>query len=218
LQERNNIIKEIYQHLLRFYGPQGWWPGETRLEIIVGAILTQNVSWKNVEKSIERIKASGFMDMDTLISMDDEVLHDFIRSTGYYRQKAGRLKELLKFIKENYGNIENMVFDTNLREKLLAIKGIGKETADSILLYALDLPYFVVDAYTFRIFRRIGIIEESNKVKYEDIREMVEKSLGKNVNDLKEFHALLVALGKDHCKKVPVCEGCPLYSICQRKI
>lgn len=218
MQEKSENIRHIYTHLLSFFGPQGWWPGETRLEVIVGAILTQNVSWKNVEKSIENIKSRGLMNMESLLDMDENELQSLIRPAGYYRQKSKRLREMLSFVKENYGSIDAMSCDSGLRDKLLKIKGIGKETADSIMLYALDMPVFVVDAYTLRIFKRMGIIDDDSKERYEEVREMVELALERKTEDLKEFHALLVELGKRYCRKKPECEVCPLNGICSRNI
>jgi endonuclease-3 related protein len=218
LQEKNDRIKEIYYELLDFYGPQGWWPGETRLEVIVGAILTQNVSWKNVEKSIINLKKEGLLNINSLLNIEDEKLYTLIKSSGYFRQKAKRLKDFLRFINDNYGRIEEMINDRNIREKILNVKGIGKETADSILLYALDLPFFVVDTYTLRIFKRMGLIEDINLKSYEEIRIMVENSLDRNVKDLKEFHALLVEHGKKYCKKEPLCDKCPINKKCRKNI
>lgn len=218
MQEKNDRIKEIYYELLDFYGPQGWWPGETRLEVIVGAILTQNVSWKNVEKSIINLKKEGLLNINSLLNIEDEKLYTLIKSSGYFRQKAKRLKDFLRFINDNYGRIEEMINDRNIREKILNVKGIGKETADSILLYALDLPFFVVDTYTLRIFKRMGLIEDINLKSYEEIRIMVENSLDRNVKDLKEFHALLVEHGKKYCKKEPLCDKCPINKKCGKNI
>ncbi|MEM4256726.1 MAG: endonuclease, partial [Thermoplasmata archaeon] len=183
-----------------------------------GAILTQNTSWKNVEKSIKKLKSEGLLNFDSLLNLKIDDLELMIKHSGFYRQKANRIKEFLNKVKENFSDIENMRKEENLRDFLLGIKGIGMETADSILLYAFEKPFFVVDAYTLRIFKRIGIIKNESKNNYEEIRLMVENELNKNINDLKEFHALLVELGKDHCKKRPKCDGCPIFSLCSRNI
>ncbi len=217
MQEKNEILKIIYKKLFEYYGPQHWWPGETKLEIIVGAILTQNTSWRNVEKSIEKLKFANMLNFESLLNADVGTLESMIRNSGFYRQKARRIKNFIEEINKRFGSIEGMEGE-GLREILLGIKGIGKETADSILLYALDKPFFVVDAYTLRIFKRYGIIDNESKEKYDEIRQMVENAFEKNLDDLKEFHALLVKLGKDHCRKRPLCEGCPLGIECPRKI
>ncbi|MEM3219771.1 MAG: endonuclease III domain-containing protein [Thermoplasmata archaeon] len=216
--EKNELLREIYRRLLEYYGPQHWWPGDSTFEIIVGAILTQNTSWKNVEKSIKKLKSEGLLNFDSLLNLKIDDLELMIKHSGFYRQKANRIKEFLNKVKENFSDIENMRKEENLRDFLLGIKGIGMETADSILLYAFEKPFFVVDAYTLRIFKRIGIIKNESKKNYEEIRLMVENELNKNINDLKEFHALLVELGKDHCKKRPKCDGCPIFSLCSRNI
>ena len=216
--EKNELLREIYRRLLEYSGPQHWWPGDSTFEIIVGAILTQNTSWKNVEKSIKKLKSEGLLNFDSLLNLKIDDLELMIKHSGFYRQKANRIKEFLNKVKENFSDIENMRKEENLRDFLLGIKGIGMETADSILLYAFEKPFFVVDAYTLRIFKRIGIIKNESKNNYEEIRLMVENELNKNINDLKEFHALLVELGKDHCKKRPKCDGCPIFSLCSRNI
>ncbi len=212
-----NEIKNIYNILFESFGPQHWWPGETKFEIVVGAVLTQNTSWKNVEKSIKELKDNNLLEFEKILNVDENVLQEKIRSSGFYKQKAQRLKNLVMKIKEKYGTFENFL-ENGEREFLLNIKGIGMETADSILLYAMDKPYFVVDAYTLRIFKRYGIIDNDDKKNYENVRKLVEETFNKNVKDLQEFHALLVKLGKEYCRKNPRCDNCPLREKCKKKV
>lgn len=212
-----NEIKNIYNILFESFGPQHWWPGETKFEIVVGAVLTQNTSWKNVEKSIKELKDNNLLAFEKILNVAENFLQEKIRSSGFYKQKAQRLKNLVMKIKEEYGTFENFL-ENGEREFLLNIKGIGMETADSILLYAMDKPYFVVDAYTLRIFKRYGIIDNDEKKNYENVRKLVEETFNKNVKDLQEFHALLVKLGKEYCRKNPNCDNCPLREKCKKKV
>lgn len=204
-------IKEFYTKLIRHYGPQGWWPAESRLECIIGAILTQNTSWKNVEKALKNLKNNDLINFNNLLRISLPELAEIIRPSGYYNLKATRLKNFVEFIKENYDSkIENMLNEktTVIRKKLLLINGIGSETADTIILYALEKPVFVVDRYTYRIFNRHHLITE--KTSYEDIQKLFTDSIEQKTQIYNEFHALIVRLGKDHCKKSPKCSGCPL--------
>ncbi len=230
-------VKTIYKQLLKAYGYQGWWPvtvskeagpkyfpgdyshprnEKEAWEIIVGAILTQNTSWKNVEKAIVNLINSKCLDLECISKMKTEKLAKLIKPSGYYNQKANRLKSLAKYL-EKWPSLEAF-FDRpveEIRKELLAIKGIGKETADSILLYAGKKPIFVVDAYTRRIFHRLGLTNES--LDYDDIRKLVESELSKAKNKreiFNEFHALLVEHAKRHCRKKPICKDCPLAGIC----
>ncbi len=207
-------IRRLLDLLLELYGPQGWWPAETRFEVIVGAILTQNTAWKNVEKAIANLKREGCLTPDRILSCPEERLKELIRPAGFYNQKAARLKEVSRFLLE-HGGLEGLdVLPTEeLRSLLLSIKGIGRETADSILLYAFDRPVFVVDRYTYRIFTRLGIWK--GPFDYEGIRELVEKEI-KDVKELQEFHALLVEHAKRYCRKKPLCNDCPLNQLCPR--
>lgn len=207
-------LLDIYDRLYERYGPQGWWPGETPFEIIVGAILTQNTNWKNVEKAIANLKKAGPLTPEALYGMATETLAELIRPAGYYNLKAQRLKHFLNWLFEKHdGEPESLeaVALSTLREQLLAIKGIGPETADSICLYGFEKPIFVVDAYTARIFGRHGMIEAPSG--YEQIQEMFHGDLGRDAALFNEFHALIVQVGKEHCKPKPVCEGCPLESL-----
>lgn len=205
----------IYQKLYSYFGPQRWWPGETPFEVIIGAILTQNTNWLNVEKAIGNLKKNKLLEPDKLYGLRDRKLALFIRPSGYYNIKAKRVKSFLKFFIKYYnGSVRKMSKGTvsSLRQQLLFVKGIGKETADSILLYALDKPIFVVDAYTKRIFSRHRFILES--ANYDEIQNLFMNNLKSNVSLFNEYHALLVKLGKDFClKRKPKCEMCPLKKV-----
>ncbi len=213
------MIRNIIEILLKHFGKQGWWPtiSENKEdEIAIGAILTQQTSWKNVEKCIENLSKANVLDLKRIAEMDLKELEEKIRPSGFYKLKAKRLKEFAEYIVKNYGSLR-LFFRKPLREcreELLSIKGIGKETADSILLYAGNKLVFVVDAYTFRILTRLGIWKE--KFSYEKIREFVEAKLPKDLEIYKETHALFVELGKNFCKKRPACESCPLNRICKK--
>jgi endonuclease-3 related protein len=202
---------EIYELLYERYGRQHWWPGEDRFEVIVGAILTQNTNWQNVEKAIANLKSAGYLNPRGLYEMTVEELAELIRPAGYYNIKASRLKNFLNWLFDNYAGslkaVENNTIDA-LREELLGIKGIGAETADSIILYAFEKPVFVVDAYTCRVLGRHGLIEDG--ADYEQIREFFEGNLVSDVAFFNEYHALLVKVGKEYCRPRARCEGCPL--------
>ena len=207
----NSSLLEIYEILFKRFGPQHWWPGESRLEIIVGAILTQNTNWKNVEKAITNLKQAGLLDLEALHKIPAEELAQHIRPAGYYNLKALRLKAFFTWLHTNYdGHLEALLQlpAESLREELLSVYGIGPETADSILLYGLDKPVFVVDAYTARITARHGLI--TPPFGYDELRGLFESSLPRDVQLFNEFHALLVRLGKDFCRPKPLCRGCPL--------
>ncbi len=207
------LIRRIYDVLFNTFGPQGWWPGDTPLEVAIGAILTQNTAWRNVEKAINNLKKEGLLDIKRLLSLSLEDLKELIRPAGFYNQKAQRLKSFLLWLLEKGGCLTEINESTaEIRRELLKIRGIGKETADSILLYAMDRPVFVVDAYTKRILSRHNIIEE--KADYDIVQAMFVENLPRSVALYKEYHALLVKLGKDYCKsKNPLCETCPLKTV-----
>jgi endonuclease-3 related protein len=212
-------LMEIYHKLLEHFGPRGWWPGESCLEIMLGAVLTQAVAWKNVEKAIAALKEAGLLDFSALLAIAEEELADFIKPALYHRQKARRLKILLDFIAENYGGDIDLMFSEPLspiRARLLALWGIGPETADSILLYAGNYPVFVVDAYTIRIFSRLGWVED--KCSYEKMQGLMQRHLPADTQIYNEYHALLVALGANYCKKrKALCQECPLAEYCSAK-
>ena len=207
-------LTEIYELLYDAFGPQDWWPGETRFEIIVGAILTQNTNWKNVEKAVTNLKSARCLNPQEIHRMAPEQLAELIRPAGYYNIKAKRLKNFLDWLFEDYeGDVSNLegVQTERLREEMLAIKGVGRETADSILLYALDRPVFVVDAYTARIAVRHELIEPD--ADYEQLRYLFESNLTEDVGLFNEYHALLVRAGKEFCKTQARCPGCPLEKL-----
>jgi len=206
-----NLLMEIYDRLYKAYGPRHWWPGETSFEVMVGAILTQNTSWKNVERAIQCLKRKGVLNIDGIHKLKKSVLASLIKSSGYYRIKANRLKTFVDFLFENYdGNINRMRKEElkALRQKLLGVKGIGPETADSILLYGLGKPTFVVDAYTKRVLSRHRMVSE--RASYEEIQRVFMKHLPHDKGLFNEYHALFVHLGKRVCKKIPRCDICPL--------
>ncbi len=208
------LLLEIYQRLFKTYGPQHWWPGESAFEVIVGAILTQNTSWANVEKAIRSLKNKGALTPEGIRDLKRSELSQLIRSSGYYRIKADRLKAFVKCLfKDYHGNLDLMKKEekNRLRERLLRIKGIGPETADSILLYGFGIPVFVVDAYTRRILSRHGIVSE--KASYDDIQNLFMEHLPHEEQLFNEYHALLVRLGKTVCKKIPKCDICPLSGV-----
>jgi len=198
--------------MFRAYGPRHWWPGETPLEVIVGAVLTQNTAWSNVERAIANLKSAGALDWHRLDRMDHARLAELIRPAGYFNVKARRLKNLVRWIVQRFdGDLKAMfaVPTSSLREELLGVSGIGRETADSILLYAGGHATFVVDAYTARILRRHGLIDE--QADYEQIKEVFEANLPEDPALFNEYHALLVEVGKRCCRpRNPRCGECPL--------
>lgn len=207
----SNKLLDIYHILFDRFGPQRWWPGDSPFEVMVGALLTQNTNWSNVSRAISNLKKDNLLSFDALEALPVEVLAERIRPSGYYNMKAARLKNLLALIRENGGDLESLFNKdaAELRERFLAVNGIGPETADSILLYAAEKPVFVVDAYTHRILVRHGLISE--EATYYEIQDLFTDTLAKDVSLYNEYHALLVRLGKEFCKKSkPRCEGCPL--------
>lgn len=201
----------IYQRLLAHYGPQGWWPGETPLEIMVGAVLTQNTAWRNVEKAINNLKTKKLLSLEKLIRLPVRQLAKLVQPSGFYNLKAHRLHNLLAFIAKKYqGDLGKMkrMSTQKLRKELLSIKGVGEETADSILLYAFHRPVFVIDAYTKRIFARHNFF--SYDTEYSAVQQFFSENLPKDVKIYNEYHALIVRLAKEHCRKEPICLNCPL--------
>lgn len=209
-------LMKIYRILYQAYGPRHWWPGETSFEVMVGAILTQNTSWRNVEKAIQKLKGKGVLCPEGIHRLEKKELASLIKSSGYYRIKADRLKAFIHFLYEEFdGNLKKMRKRKleALREKLLGVKGIGPETADSILLYGLKKPIFVVDAYTKRILSRHQIVPAN--ASYEDIQKLFMDHLPRDEKLFNEYHALFVHLGKMVCGKMPKCDICPIKSIAQ---
>ena len=207
------VLLEIYKRLFQSFGPQHWWPGETPFEIAVGAILTQNTNWGNVEKAIDNLKRHGTLSAKAIHNMPVKRLSELIRPAGYFTIKAKRLKSFVDFLMNDYhGSMKRMKHEDimhSLREKLLSVNGIGPETADSILLYALEKPVFVIDAYTKRVLSRHAIMEHEKP--YEKFQELFHSSLREDVRLFNEYHALFVKVGKTFCKrKKPLCDKCPL--------
>jgi len=201
-------LLQLYKKLLNHFGPQKWWPADEPFEVVVGAVLTQRTNWRNVEKAIKNLKAAKMLNPEKLATVDLNKIEKLIRPSGFYKQKAERLKTISIYISNNKINNLMGLQTQHLREELLKIKGVGKETADSILLYALEKPVFVVDAYTQRIFERVGIVK--NKMTYDELQSFIEDKIDRNATLYKEFHALIVLLGKEYCKTDPICNKCPL--------
>jgi endonuclease-3 related protein len=211
-----NILANIYKRLLDTYGSQSWWPAETPFEVMIGAILTQNTNWSNVEKAISSLKQACDMTPKGVLALAPDQLQTAVRPSGYYRQKAERLHIFCRFLIEHYdGDLTLMGRPSiqELRQQFLGLKGIGPETADSILLYACDRPVFVVDAYTGRLFSRLGLCEEGSK--YHEVQGLFMDNLEPDVDMFNEYHALIVRHAKERCRKrEPVCEECILAKIC----
>jgi len=205
-------LTSIYKRLYSFFGKQYWWPGETAFEVIIGAILTQNTNWSNVQKAIAALKKNKLLSAGKINKLPPQKLAKLIKSAGYYNIKAVRIKNFLKFFFDNYdANVKNMSKGNlaYLRKQLLSVNGIGPETADSILLYALNKPVFVVDAYTKRVLLRHNLIKEN--ADYHEVQNIFMQNLKHDIKLFNEYHALLVKLGKDFCRKNnPRCEICPL--------
>ncbi|KAA8922773.1 endonuclease III domain-containing protein [Thermoplasma sp.] len=202
------IYSTVYDDLFRIYGDLHWWPADSKDEVVIGAILTQNTSWKNVEKAMKSLKERHLNSLAEISRCDVKDLAEIIRSSGFYNQKAERLISLSRSVIDRFGGLEN-IRDAGVAESFFSsMKGIGRETLDSILLYALDFPVFVVDKYTIRFLERCYGIPGKG------IRESVEAEI-KDVDRLKNLHAMIVQISKDHCKKIPECDGCPLNSKCR---
>lgn len=206
-------LEKVYRILFNKYGKQHWWSADTKEEIIIGAILTQNTNWKNVEKALDNLRKNNLLNFKNLHKINEKELASLIRSSGYYNQKSRNIKNFVNFLFKEYKlNMDDLfMLDVNsLRAKLLEINGIGKETADSIILYVANKPIFVVDAYTKRIMNRIGFNEDS----YDTLQELFMKNLNIDARLFNEYHALLVKLGKEICKKEPFCKECCLNRVC----
>lgn len=208
---------EVYRLLYEHFGPQGWWPGETPFETMVGAVLTQNTSWSNVAKAIAGLKNAGLMSYESLSCCSVDEIAQYIKSSGYYNLKAKRLRNLLDMIENRYdGRLDYFLNDelSSARERLLQVKGIGPETADSILLYACGHPIFVVDMYTHRVFSRHNMVDEETD--YQTIQDVFMNELPADPGLFNEFHALVVRVAATYCKKTsPLCDRCPLQGVNQ---
>lgn len=211
-------LDTVYSRLYEHFGPQGWWPADTKFEMIAGAILTQNTSWKGVEKAISALKAEKLMNPSRLVNAGQEKIRRLIRPAGFFRQKTERLLNMSRTIIETWNGDINRLFKKPVpeaRKELLSLKGLGPETADSILLYAGDKPVFVVDAYSKRICSRLGLIDTDD---YDELKRFFESRVKPDVSVYKEFHALLVALGKEYCLSQAArsrCSHCPLEDCCE---
>jgi endonuclease-3 related protein len=206
-----NKLLRIYDKLYARFGPQHWWPGETPFEVTVGAILTQNTNWGNVEKAIENLKKEGALNPRSLHAMSRAHLASLIKPAGYYNIKARRLKNFVDFLFGEYGGSMRKMRNeelTVMRGKLISVNGIGPETADSIMLYALEKPVFVIDAYTKRFLSRHTVMDHDSS--YDRFREFFYSQLKREVSLFNEYHALIVRLAKEYCRTKPRCGGCPL--------
>lgn len=206
-----NPVFDFYRTLLNFYGTQNWWPGESTLEILTGAILTQNTSWLNVEKAITKLKNASLLNLKSLYSVDICLLAELIKPSGFYRIKSYRIKNLVKYIYDIYdGDMDKMALkdSLSLRKELLAVNGVGEETADAILLYGFNKPFFVVDKYTRRILSRHRLV--TKKSNYQQVQKYIMGSIPSDVFIYNNFHAMLVLTGKRFCKTKPLCHNCPL--------
>ena len=210
------LMSTIYNRLSSHFGPQRWWPAESEEEMMIGAILTQSVSWKNVEVSLIRLKKKGLLSLKALYEADISCIAECIRPSGYFNQKAKKLHILASYFK-TFEFQYDRCFSRPLaviRQELLSLWGIGPETADSILLYAAEKPVFVIDAYTKRLFKRLGLGPISDT--YDAWQELFMAQLPLDVRLYNEYHALIVALGKDVCRPTPCCNICTLSSDCPR--
>ncbi len=208
---RKELLEDIYHRLYVAFGPQRWWPAETSFEVILGAILTQNTAWKNVAATIENLRRHDLLLFERLSTLNTRELAILIRSSGFYNQKAKKIKTFCDHILAKWGgSLEQFLAQDveSLRTDLLALRGIGPETADSIILYAAFKPSFVVDTYTYRIFSRHGWVEEA--ISYDDLREFFMGVMDPDVPLFQEFHALLVRAGHLYCRKTALCQSCPL--------
>ncbi len=212
-RDRQRFYK-VYERLIQRYGEQHWWPADSPFEVMVGAILTQNTNWTNVERALENLKARSSLDARQILEHEHEVLAGFLKPSGYFNVKAIRLTTFCRWYIEQ-GGFEKIDREQTqqIRESLLAIKGIGPETADDILLYAFKRPVFVIDAYTRRIFSRLGFV--SDDLSYEQLQQIFEQALETDVAMFNEYHALIVRHGKTHCRTVPQCTGCSLKTLCR---
>lgn len=209
------MLLEVYNRLLARYGPQNWWPGESAFEVMVGAILTQAATWRQVERTIGQLKAEGLFSLEGLRDISEERLALLLRPCGYFNAKARKLKALINHIWERYGGDLGRLLAQplpDLRDELLSIYGVGEETADDIVLYAAGKPSFVVDAYTRRILKRLGLAPERES--YRAYQELFHGSLPRDARLFNEYHALLVRHGKTTCRAEPLCGGCCLLEMC----
>ena len=215
--DTGRIVRRVYDLLYERYGPQGWWPAKTKLEVVLGAILVQSTAWGNAAKALDAIREAGVLDVAALARLSEGELGELVRSSGFYTVKARRVKAFVGHVMERYGGDLDSMLERNARElrrELLGIHGIGEETADCIVLYAAGKPTFVIDEYTKRIVGRLGV-GVVGRGKYADYQRLFEEALASEAGVFGEYHALLVALGKDVCRKRPLCLGCALKQVCE---
>jgi endonuclease-3 related protein len=206
-------IRQVYRRLLKHHGNQHWWPADSPFEVMVGAILTQNTAWLNVEKAIDNLKAADCLDPQQIVARPHDELAELLRPSGYFNIKTRRLQAFCQWLLDEGGEHRLREHDTVLmRDKLLSVYGIGPETADDMVLYAFGRPVFVIDAYTRRLFSRLGIV--SGDETYESLRRTFESRLDGDADLYNEYHALIVLHGKDICKVKPRCESCCLAEKC----
>ena len=213
------FFKKVYRMLSEYFGPQGWWHADSKFEICAGIILVQRTTWKNAAKAIENLKKKRLLQVEKIAEISLEKLENALRPAGFYRQKARYLKAFSQYCLGKYeGDLEGWFVKPpkELREEFLRLKGIGEETADSILLYAAEKPVFVVDAYTKRILERMGVVNE--KTELSGIKKMIEEEITPDLKTYKELRALFVELGKKFCKTKPQCDNCPLESVCPKYV
>jgi len=206
----------LYHLLNAHYGDLAWWPADSAFEIAVGAILTQNTDWRNVEKALANLKNANALTIEAILDTPTEQLEMLVRPSGYFRMKADRLKQLCVFLQSNSFNALKQLGRDQARERLLSVKGVGPETADDIVLYALDIPSFVIDTYTRRLLERFGLY--SAKLKYPALQEAFHQQLPEDASLFKQYHALIVEHAKVSCRKKPLCESCVLNEACPQII
>ena len=210
-------FKQVFNSLARHYGPQHWWPADSPFEVMVGAVLTQNTAWTNVEKAIANLRHNNSLIPEAIITAAPDILAQWLKPSGYFNIKARRLRNLCEWYVAHgaYAKLKNWS-TAQLRHGLLSVSGVGPETADDILLYAFERPVFVIDAYTRRMFSRLGMV--SGDESYEELRALFEKKLAKDPQLYAEYHALIVSHGKDVCKKKPLCTQCVLKKRCPTQL
>ena len=215
--ESGSLVRQVYDLLYERYGPQGWWPAKTRIEVVLGAILVQSTAWGNAAKALDAIREAGVLDVVALARLPEGEIAELVRSSGFYTVKGRRVKVFVEHVMEQHGGDLDAMLDQDaaeLRRELLGIHGIGEETADCIVLYAAGKPTFVIDEYTRRIVGRLGVGPGGRRT-YSDYQRLFEDALGSEVGVFGEYHALLIALGKDVCRKSPLCLGCALKQVCE---
>jgi endonuclease-3 related protein len=214
-QSASQILLEVYDRLMSYYGPQHWWPGDSPFEVIIGAILTQSAAWTNVDKAINNLKTASALSPRAIRRLPKEELARLVRPSGYYNAKTIKLKAFVEWLDENYLDDLNKLFAIDvgmLRKRLLSIHGIGNETADSIILYAANKPIFVIDTYTRRIISRVGLLSRDDS--YVNYQKYFMDNLPSDFRLFNEYHALLVRLGKEACRKQPLCTQCCINCFC----